>query len=469
MQKVYVVILMLLFGTLPTQAQYRDNTPAFGRVRPNGLVHILDIELAGRVAYAGGAGGLWIIDVGDASRPFLMGTYRPRSGGTRGGAQIYGLALNGTVVYCCERTGGVEVIDVSFPGSPVPVGQRYRRDKTHAYEHALKVGDTLYLAAHESGVEVCDITTPQVLRHVGETRTTNAFALAQAGSALFVADGAGGLCVLDLSDPVSPREIGRAQTTSLAIDVVLDGDYAYVAVGSRGMDVFDIRNPAEPVFVTNYHVDGFSNHLNLDRDRVYLANWETVEVVDITAPDRPRLVATQHAFERAMGIAVRDGTFYVGDWATFRIYGYEDLEAPDVNVDPLEMHFGTVAVGSSLALTMRVENVGQVPLSVTGLSASGSGFSVVSSAFTLEPFASQDVQVFYQPTSSRRASGFVSIRSDDPDEGEKIVPLVGGDRTIGVGDRPPDFTLQDSQGNRYRLQELIDQDYVVVMALFASW
>ncbi len=464
--------LSIAFATTAAWSQYQDNTPALGSVRPSGLVHILDIEVRGSIAYAGGSGGLWIIDIGRESNPVHLGTFRPgRSfrGSRSGSAQVYGLAVSGNFVFCCERTKGLEVVNVANPASPTSQGQPYRRNGTYAYEHAIANGTHLYLAAHGDGVEIVDISNPQQLQHVGGVKTGNAFALARLGALLFVADGADGLSVVDISQPASPQLIATTKTTGMAIDVVVDEQYAYVAVGSSGMDIFDIRNPTTPTFVANYHVDGFTNHLNVADGRAYLANWETVEVVDISTPAQPKLIATQHAFERAMAIAIRNNTFYVGDWATFRIYDYENTPAPDIHTDPLEISFGTVPVGSRQQLTMQIENLGQEPLSITGISASGAGFSVESAVFTLNPSETRDVGVIYEPAGTGRVSGFINIRSDDPDERQKIVPLVGGDRTIGVGDTPPPFALSDVHGNTYRLQDFIDQKKTVVLALFASW
>jgi len=450
-------------------AQYRDNTPASGFVRPNGLVHILDIELAGAYAYAGGSGGLWIVEITSKSRPRLRGTYTPkRSAGTRGSAQIYGLAVNGSVLYACERTNGVEIIDISDPVIPAPTAL-YRKDSTHSYEHVLQNGSLLYLAAHENGVETVDITNPSQFVHVTHTQTTNAFALARSGNHLFVADGAGGLSVLDISQPNTPVKIAQASTTGMAIDVELNGTHAYVAVGSKGLDVFDISQPNAPQKIANYHTDGFTNHLKIANDRAYLANWETTEIVNISTPQHPQLIATQHAFERAMAIAVDNNTFYVGDWATFRIFDYEDGTVPDINTDPLAISFGSVPIGQEQKLTMQIENLGQEPLSITNISAVGSGFSVPPQSFVVAPGENQAVEITYQPAVTRRTTGFVSIKSDDPDEPEKIIPLTGGDRTIGIGDTPPDFALQDIQGNTYSLKDLTDQGTTIVLAMFASW
>ncbi|RME00777.1 MAG: choice-of-anchor D domain-containing protein, partial [Calditrichaeota bacterium] len=314
-----------------------------------------------------------------------------------------------------------------------------------------------------------DIRNPRQPVATGLVSTANAFALAQQDSFLFVADGAAGFTVIDLHAQATPKVIANRPTTALAQDVVVYQNHAYVAVGSSGMDVFDLADPAAPKFVTNYHVDGFTNHLNISGQRAYLANWETVEIVDISDPDSPQLVATQHALQRAMTVAVQDRIFYVGDWSTLRIYRYDDFPVPDINTDPLELSFGTVPVGQQQVLDLRIENLGLEPLQVKSISVTGAGFSVSSATFTLNRFESRTIPVTYAPLSQHRVSGFISIQSDDPDESQKIVPLIGGERTIGVGDSPADFTLQDTDGQTYHLQDFIQKKNVIVLAFYASW
>ncbi len=469
MQKNWFLVLLVALPFASATAQYADNTPAFGVVRPSGLVHILDVELAGDRAYAVGTGGLWIVDIKNPGSPSLLGNYVTSGGEGRGGPQIYGAALNGNVVYCFERTNGVEIIDVSNPARPVSAGARYLRDNSYSYEHGLISGNLLYLAAHNHGVEIVDISNPRAFVHRAVVQTSNAFSVAKKGDHLFVADGAAGLAVVEVSNPLAPKLLATIPATNLAQDVVLDGQHAFVAVGSSGMDVFDISTPAAPKFVTNYYVDGFTNHLNISNGRAFLANWEAVEIVDISNPAQPDLLGTQHAFLRAMAIATAGDYFYVGDWSAFRIYRFDNVPAPDVNTDPLEMNFGTVAVGGEQVQNLTIENLGKAPLMVSNLSATGAGFSVASAAFTLNRFERREIPVTYRPTSTSRVSGFINIVSNDPDEGQQIVPLTGGNNTIGVGDTPPDFTLADLNGVNYRLLDFIGQRKIIVLAFYASW
>ena len=465
-------ILLLFFIPVSAFAQYADNTPAFGFIRPTGagrVVHILDIVLKDNVAYAGGTGGLWTINVANISSPNQLGAHRPTGATGRGGAQIYGMALNNNTLYCFMRTNGMEIVDVSNPSSLSSVGN-VLYDGDDSYERGVVDGNTLYVAAHNNGVRVFDISSPGSPQYVTTVGTDNAFALAKSGDYLCVADGSAGLSVVDISNPSSPVLVSTQETNALAQDVVVSGNHVYVAIGSAGMDIFDISNPQQPTFVTNYHVDGFTNRMNIADGFAYLANWDVTEVVDISTPSSPKLMGTQHGFERAMTVAAVNNTFFVGDWSAFRIYQFENFPVPDVNADPLNLSFGTIGLGDSQSLPFRVENVGQEPLTVTGLEAVGSGFSVESASFTLNPFEDREFTATYTPVSNNDdASGFINIKSNDPDEPEKIIPVSGGNRVVGVGDVPSDFTLVDFQGQSFNLQDHINQGLIVVLAFYASW
>lgn len=247
MWKRSLALAALLALPLSSLAQFSDNTPAFGHVRPSGLVHILDIVLRDNVAFCGGAGGLWLIDIADLNAPVIRGTVSL----TGRDQQIYGLALNGNHLYGFSRTDGVQIYNVANINAPQNAGS-YRFTNTDSYEHGVVLDGYLYIAAHEKGIEVADLTSPTSPRHVTTLATGNAFALAQAGHHLFLANGSAGFAVIDVANRAAPQLVATRKTTALAQDVVVSGNYAYVAVGSAGMDVFDIANPAAPIFLANY-------------------------------------------------------------------------------------------------------------------------------------------------------------------------------------------------------------------------
>ncbi len=75
-----------------------------------------DVKVVGNRAYlAYGSGGLEIIDVSNPASPVRLGGYD-----TSGDAQ--GVAVSGTIAYVADGDAGLQIIDVSNPASPVRLG-----------------------------------------------------------------------------------------------------------------------------------------------------------------------------------------------------------------------------------------------------------------------------------------------------------------------------------------------------------
>ncbi len=74
------------------------------------------VAVSGAVAYVADVTfGLQVIDVSDPGSPVILGSV-----GTPGRA--FGVAVSGAVAYVADWTSGLQVIDVSDPGNPVILG-----------------------------------------------------------------------------------------------------------------------------------------------------------------------------------------------------------------------------------------------------------------------------------------------------------------------------------------------------------
>jgi hypothetical protein len=142
------------------------------------------VAVQGWYAYVGMGPHLVVMDVGDPTRPVVLG----RTGILPDVVQ--GVAVSAAYAYVADYYAGLRVIDVSNPSSPREVG----------------FYDT-------SGT---------------------AYGVAVSGSYAYVADGPAGLRVIDVSNPSSPREVGFYDTPGTAYDVAVSGSYAYVADGPAG-------------------------------------------------------------------------------------------------------------------------------------------------------------------------------------------------------------------------------------------
>ena len=86
---------------------------------------------------------------------------------------------------------------------------------------------------------------------------------------------------------------------------------------------------------------------------------------------------------------------------------------PQISVSPAPLAFGDVRVGSSLALTLSIQNIGTAPLTVFGASSTSTAFTVPGPLpGPIAPGASASLTVRIQPPSAASYSGTLSITSD---------------------------------------------------------
>ncbi len=103
--------------------------------------------------------------------------------------------------------------------------------------------------------------------------------------------------------------------------------------------------------------------------------------------------------------------------------------APDVNLSPAALNFGTLTVGGSATLNTQVQNLGSATLNVTAINAC----SGTSSEFTSSPAApfsvaaggSQNLSVTYAPVDGTVDSGCLQVVSNDPATAVATLNLSG--------------------------------------------
>lgn len=137
-----------------------------------------------------------------------------------------------------------------------------------------------------------------------------------------------------------------------------------------------------------------------------------------------------------------------------------DAPLPDISVTPTTLDFGEIAPGSAWPLFIEIENVGSAPLQLGVVHQEGSGAFQLSTDPSTAVVGARDtlpVILTYAPTSDQGDSGTLLIRSDDPDEPEVTVLLLGnggGDYEYPVAEidcpqtsAPPEWKLLDGSGS----------------------
>jgi hypothetical protein len=101
---------------------------------------------------------------------------------------------------------------------------------------------------------------------------------------------------------------------------------------------------------------------------------------------------------------------------------------PDILVTPPQLVYGTLSIGDEEQQVFSVQNIGEATLHVENVVIkSGLGFSVTAAetVFDLEPGDSRDVEVTFTPMGAHENYGEVAVFSDDSDQPEANVGLLG--------------------------------------------
>jgi len=129
----------------------------------------------------------------------------------------------------------------------------------------------------------------------------------------------------------------------------------------------------------------------------------------------------------------------------FTVVAPPPAAAPDINLNPASLNFGTVSTPASSTLTAQVQNLGNAALNVTGVTrCAGTSAEYTFSpatAFTVPPGGNTTLSVTYRPTAAGTDSGCIQIASNDATT--PTVPL----NVSGTGNVPPPAAQPDINPN----------------------
>lgn len=119
---------------------------------------------------------------------------------------------------------------------------------------------------------------------------------------------------------------------------------------------------------------------------------------------------------------------------------------PDIQVTPMLLNFGQVAIGTSSKRRFLVENVGYNDLEITGITADTQGLGAYTAdrqSFIVRPGSAEVVEMSFSPQVEGDALSSVLITSNDSDEPEYTVSLAGQ----GANLPPCAYTLEPANIN----------------------
>ena len=293
------------------------------RIAKANTLNATAVAISGTLAYAGFDSRLLVLDISDPVAPGLVAemVLTPND--------IRDITLQGDYLYVASNNGGLRIISVSTPTSPVEVG--YTTAITPVRSVAVS-GDYAYVAGGNLGVVsvtnpvsptlvgtydvqrgwsynvdvqgnhayltqnslmVISVTMPTSPALVGSVSTFMPYYVDVAGDYAYLADYLEGLQVISVTIPTSPTIMGSVSTGSYDTRVVVSGTHAYVCASHYSLDgtgylhIISVANPTAPTLLGTLFLPGGCRNLALADQYAYVANSNGLRVVSISDPQHP--------------------------------------------------------------------------------------------------------------------------------------------------------------------------------------
>lgn len=308
--------LMLPRGVPPELGRFASSAESAGILPVDELVFLAD-----------GSGGLKVLDVSYPEDPVLVTTI-PRSG--LASAPV-SLGSWGKYLFAAGA-GGLSVLDAGEPRVPVVTGTLSLASTGTARSLAIS-GNYLSLADGQAGVRTIRITNPALPQALSAYTTGVGGDLAEDvngfGNFLFAAFSQSGLVVLDISNPEA-NPLPKLASLSLAgaLSLGRDGNLLLLGTTAGELKLINVSRPASPQLWSSLKVctQGISS-IGIRGVLAYLAcGSDGLALVNVTSPETPRLVISYTGFGNLNRI-LSDGSrlFASNGGGGLRVIGAADL------------------------------------------------------------------------------------------------------------------------------------------------
>ena len=200
--------------------------------------------VSGTFAYIGEGRNLVVLNISSPSSPSKVGQV------TLPGL-VRGVALLGSFAYVADQEGGIQVVDISNPASPLIRGA-YTTTNYTWIDGITIFGGRIYSASENDGLQIFDLSNPTVPTLLSSTNVGGGEAVIVQASATgvfaYISTG-NNLCVVDVSNPLSPVLRGQTSMGNGGVySIAMSGNYVYCpALWDFALHMVDVSNPDAPV------------------------------------------------------------------------------------------------------------------------------------------------------------------------------------------------------------------------------
>ncbi len=251
----------------------------------------------------GGPAGVEVLDVTEVTQPISLGSWTLWDIVTNPDFAVLNVRVSWPYVFAPDMALGLYVLDVSDPAGitdvaclPTP-GDATWVDISSDHDH-------VYVADHEGGLRIVDVSNPLVPVEVGshEENLLLASYVAARGDSVYVADAQGtGLHVFDVSDPTAPMEVAYHVTPGAVGHSALTRDGLVYFLDATHFEIFELTEdtgaggdtPARPV-ASDYRIVAVHPNPSNARARITFdvaeAGWVTLRIYNISGQQSGTLI-----------------------------------------------------------------------------------------------------------------------------------------------------------------------------------
>jgi len=462
MNKIIYLIIPIVCFSKNLHLENRFNPPAR---------ELMDVEIINDIMIIpGNLDGYDFYDISDLSNPTLITNFEVPMG-NRSLPGLWVAATDSVAYFTCRtRQEGSAIVNFADPENPVHVGSLSMEGtdiQNPSFEGLDIYGDMLAVAAHEDGVLLYDISDPHypifIMNRIYENAWTVSFI---DSNNIAIGNSEYGIVLEEINCPPDSCEQSAFVTNGAVKDLIVKDSLLFIAEGSDGVSVYNISNINQPLLMDRFDTPGLANKIAFfDSNKIAISDWLDVKIVEWTGSSL-ELVGYKSTGKRTMSIGARDSVIYSAEWQHLQTFSFGEIEDADLDISSWDISFPALELGESDTFELLIENNGQFALGISTPYLNNNDFSILNFPEYIEPGYTSSAHIIYT-RSNQNASGVMQITSNDPDEAEIEILVVGNYEGGIIGLDAPEFTLPivaNGSGD-FILSDY--QDKIVVIAFFA--
>lgn len=255
------IMLTLLFS-IPAVARAEVDSSGVALVGAvPGYIYSVDVDTSRNLLFAGGLGGVVIVDISSPSAPVHLSSIPFEV--------VLDVSVDGNILLVSAYEQGLAIVDISDPSSPnvISIVDLPGQVADVAYGN----GNVVFMASRYTGIFSIDISNP-ASPSVLDTFTSGViYEIYARNDTVFAAGGSYDFFILDASDPASLSFVSGHTSGffSWATDLMVVGDTVFLADMSEGVRMVDITNPGSPVDVDSVLLPGYVQFLSVRNGYLY--------------------------------------------------------------------------------------------------------------------------------------------------------------------------------------------------------